>query len=41
VPAAFLTFVYVRRLPYDVIPPVVLTAGVFGGISGTVVVGTL
>ena len=41
VPAAFLTFVYGRRLPYDVSPPVVLTAAFLGGIIGTVVAGTL
>jgi protease PrsW len=41
VPAAFLTFVYGRRLPYDVSPPVVLAAAFLGGIIGTVVAGTL
>jgi len=41
VPAAFLTFVYGRGLPYDVSPPVVLTAAFLGGVIGTVVAGTL
>ncbi|GAA2876858.1 PrsW family intramembrane metalloprotease [Pseudonocardia halophobica] len=41
VPAAFLTFVYGRRLPYDVPAPVVATAAFLGGVIGTVVAGTL
>ena len=41
VPAAFLTFVYGRRLHYDVGLPVVATAAFLGGIIGTVVAGTL
>jgi hypothetical protein len=41
VPAAFLSFVYGRRLPYDVPAPVVATAGFLGGVIGTVVAGTL
>jgi RsiW-degrading membrane proteinase PrsW (M82 family) len=40
-PAAFLTFVYGRRLPYDVPAPVVATAAFLGGVIGTVVAGTL
>ncbi len=41
VPAAFLTFVYGRRLNYDVGLPVVASAAFLGGIIGTVVAGTL
>lgn len=41
VPAAFLTFVYGRRLPYDVPAPLVATAAFLGGVIGTVVAGTL
>ncbi|HEY0811957.1 MAG TPA: PrsW family glutamic-type intramembrane protease [Pseudonocardia sp.] len=41
VPAAFLTFVYGRRLAYDVGLPVVATAAFLGGVIGTVVAGTL
>jgi RsiW-degrading membrane proteinase PrsW (M82 family) len=41
VPAAFLTFVYGRRLAYDVTLPVVASAAFFGGVIGTVVAGTL
>jgi RsiW-degrading membrane proteinase PrsW (M82 family) len=41
VPAAFLTFVYGRRLAYDVSPSVVASAAFFGGVIGTVVAGTL
>jgi protease PrsW len=41
VPAAFLTFVYGRRLAYDVGLPVIASAAFFGGVIGTVVAGTL
>ncbi len=41
VPAAFLTFVYGRRLAYDVGLPVVASSAFLGGIIGTVVAGTL
>jgi RsiW-degrading membrane proteinase PrsW (M82 family) len=40
VPAAFLTFVYGRRLNYDVGLPVVASAAFLGGVIGTVVAGT-
>jgi RsiW-degrading membrane proteinase PrsW (M82 family) len=41
VPAAFLTFVYGRRLTYHVGLPLVAAAAFFGGVIGTVVAGTL
>jgi RsiW-degrading membrane proteinase PrsW (M82 family) len=41
VPAAFLTFVYGRRLTYHVPFGVVIGAAFFGGVIGTVVAGTL
>jgi RsiW-degrading membrane proteinase PrsW (M82 family) len=41
VPAAFLAFVYGRRLAYNVTPGVVLGAAFFGGVIGTLVAGTL
>jgi protease PrsW len=41
VPAAFLTFVYGRRLAYDVSAPVVAAAAFLGGVIGTAVAGTL
>ncbi len=41
VPAAFLTFVYGRRLAYDVGLGVVASSAFFGGVIGTVVAGTL
>ncbi|TCK21127.1 PrsW family intramembrane metalloprotease [Pseudonocardia endophytica] len=41
VPAAFLTFVYGRRLPYDVPASVVAGTVLLGGVIGTVVAGTL
>lgn len=41
VPAAFLAFVYGRRLPYTVSTPVVASAAFLGGVIGTVVAGTL
>jgi RsiW-degrading membrane proteinase PrsW (M82 family) len=41
VPAAFLTFVYGRRLTYQVPFGVVIGAAFFGGVIGTVVAGTL
>lgn len=41
VPGAFLTFVYGRRLPYDVGAGTVAVAALLGGVLGTVVAGTL
>jgi RsiW-degrading membrane proteinase PrsW (M82 family) len=41
VPAAFLAFVYGRRVRYAVTAPIVLTAAFLGGVIGTVVAGTL
>ncbi|GAA1839890.1 hypothetical protein GCM10009836_18900 [Pseudonocardia ailaonensis] len=41
VPVAFLTFVYGRRLPYDVGTGTVALAALVGGVIGTVVAGTL
>jgi protease PrsW len=41
VPAAFLTFVYSRRLPYDVGAGTLALAALLGGVIGTVVAGTL
>jgi protease PrsW len=40
-PAAFVTFLYGRRLVYDVTAPVLAGAAFFGGVIGTVVAGTL
>lgn len=41
VPAAFLAFVYGRRLPYDVRASVVAGSALLGGVVGTVVAGAL
>ncbi|TMM12478.1 MAG: hypothetical protein E6G01_16045 [Actinobacteria bacterium] len=41
VPAAFLAFMYGRRLPYDIPVTIVMTTAVLGGVIGTVVAGVL
>src|SRR4051812_18478682 len=41
VPAAFVAFVYGRRLPYDVPTGLVWSVGVLGGVIGTIVAGVL
>ncbi len=41
VPAAFVTFIYTRRLPYDVPVGFVWTTAIVGGVIGTVVAGLL
>ncbi len=41
VPAAFLAFMYGRRLPYDIPVTIVIATAVLGGVIGTVVAGVL
>jgi RsiW-degrading membrane proteinase PrsW (M82 family) len=41
VPAAFVAFVYGRRLPYDVPVGIVVSTAVLGGVIGTIVAGVL
>jgi RsiW-degrading membrane proteinase PrsW (M82 family) len=41
VPAAFVAFIYGRRLPYDIPVAIVVATAVLGGIIGTVVAGVL
>ncbi|HEX6476434.1 MAG TPA: PrsW family intramembrane metalloprotease, partial [Acidimicrobiales bacterium] len=41
VPAAFVAFIYGRRLPYDIPVAIVMATAVLGGVIGTVVAGVL
>lgn len=41
VPATFLTFIYGRRMPYDIGAGTLAVAALLGGVIGTVVAGTL